>query len=121
MKAWQTQYEVAIQYAVQQLAKTRGMDADWRMSAAIFHEAEEKHYQYRIQLYLAGNKKPVHTTINATNIEGALGRFRETMGPDYDYEKVKELTMGQKFRVVHAGPAKVKTNHYVTVERISNI
>ncbi len=38
--AWK-QYEENIQYAVQQLAKIRGIDGDWRMSASIFHEADQ--------------------------------------------------------------------------------
>lgn len=36
--AWK-QYEENIQYAVQQLAKSRSMNADWRMSASTFHES----------------------------------------------------------------------------------
>jgi len=36
--AW-TQYEEHISYSVEQLAKNRGMDGDWRMSSSIFHEA----------------------------------------------------------------------------------
>ena len=39
MKAAWKQYEENITYSVQQLAKFRGMDADWRMSASVFHEA----------------------------------------------------------------------------------
>lgn len=36
--AWK-QYEENLQYAVQQLAKNRGMDGDWRMSSAMFRES----------------------------------------------------------------------------------
>jgi len=39
MEAGWKQYEENLQYAVQQLAKNRGLDGDWRMSAAMFHEA----------------------------------------------------------------------------------
>ena len=39
--AWK-QYEENLQYAVQQLAKNRGMDDDWRMSSAMFHEARQE-------------------------------------------------------------------------------
>lgn len=48
MKAAWKQYEENITYSVQQLAKFRGMDADWRMSAHIFHEAMAKQMTYRV-------------------------------------------------------------------------
>lgn len=40
--AWK-QYEENIAYAVQQLSVNRGSDGDWRMSAAMFREAENSH------------------------------------------------------------------------------
>lgn len=47
--AW-TQYEENLQYAVQQLAKNRGMDDDWRMSSAIFREAREQKAKFRVNM-----------------------------------------------------------------------
>lgn len=47
--AWK-QYEENLQYAVQQLAKNRGMDADWRMSSAMFHEAATPKSQFRVSV-----------------------------------------------------------------------
>lgn len=38
--AWK-QYEENIQYAVKELAKVHGLDADWRLSSSVFHEALE--------------------------------------------------------------------------------
>lgn len=45
------QYEEMIQYAVEQLAKTRGLRGDWRMSAAMFTEQEERMSEYTITVH----------------------------------------------------------------------
>ena len=47
--AWK-QYEENLQYAVQQLAKNRGMDDDWRMSSSIFHEARQPRQQFSVRM-----------------------------------------------------------------------
>jgi len=47
--AWK-QYEENLQYAVQQLAKNRGMKDDWRMSSHIFHEARQPKSQFRVHV-----------------------------------------------------------------------
>lgn len=49
MKAAWKQYETNLQYAVQQLSKSRGLDADWRMSAAVFHEAAKRNIQFSVK------------------------------------------------------------------------
>lgn len=45
--AWE-QYEENIAYAVEQLAKYRGLDGDWRMSSQIFREALEPRSSFRV-------------------------------------------------------------------------
>lgn len=47
--AWK-QYEEVLQYAVQQLAKNRGMEADWRMSSHIFHEARQPKQKFHVRV-----------------------------------------------------------------------
>lgn len=47
--AWK-QYEEMLQYSVQQLATNRGMDDDWRMSSAMFHEAHNPSPTFRITM-----------------------------------------------------------------------
>lgn len=47
--AWK-QYEQNLEYAVQQLAKYRGLKGDWRMSSAVFHEALEKRLQFTVHI-----------------------------------------------------------------------
>ena len=56
MKAAWKQYEENITYSVQQLAKFRGMDADWRMSAHVFHEAMTRQMTYRVSSEGANEK-----------------------------------------------------------------
>ena len=47
--AWK-QYEENLAYAVQQLATNRGMDGDWRMSAAMFHEAQKPRQRFNVRI-----------------------------------------------------------------------
>lgn len=47
--AWK-QYEELLAYAVQQLAENRGMDDDWRMSAAMFHEALKPQSNFSVKI-----------------------------------------------------------------------
>lgn len=51
--AWK-QYEEILQYAVQQLSRYRGIDGDWRMSSAIFHEALELRLKFSVRLATPG-------------------------------------------------------------------
>lgn len=76
--AWK-QYEEMLQLAVKELAKARGIDGDWRMSAHIFHEAaqpkkakkkekkEEPEYQFTITSDI--DDLPLHTTVSAESID----------------------------------------------------
>lgn len=66
-EAWE-QYEKNIQYGVEQLAKYRGMEGDWRMSSHIFHESMEKEFVFVI-----------------TVITGESSRSYETKAPSIDY------------------------------------
>lgn len=47
--AWR-QYEENLQYAVSQLSKYRGIKGDWRMSAAVFHEALQKMMRFNVTI-----------------------------------------------------------------------
>lgn len=51
--AWK-QYEENLEYAVQQLAKYRGLNGDWRMSSAIFHEALQPRLRFAVRLATPG-------------------------------------------------------------------
>lgn len=57
--AWK-QYEELIQFAVEELAKTRGVKGDWRMSSAMFHESKKPVNTLRVRT--EGVDKLVETT-----------------------------------------------------------
>ena len=61
--AWK-QYEENLQYAVQQLAKNRGMDGDWRMSSSIFHESLNRKPKFLVTMsnLFEDNTTPSYTT-----------------------------------------------------------
>ena len=120
LKAAWKQYEELIQYAVKQLSNSRGMDADWRMSAAVFHEAEAKFHKFKMTLDLPGDNQR-QTIIKAESIEKALKPFLKVLkdyGSKHKLEIVDELPMGRKYRAVHQGPVSATTNVYLTIERV---
>lgn len=47
--AWK-QYEENIAYAVEMLAKSRGLNGDWRMSSSMFHEALEPRMRFAVRM-----------------------------------------------------------------------
>jgi len=65
--AWK-QYEENLQYAVQQLAKSRGMDADWRMSSSIFHEALDVKPLHRVCISDKGIQESYTTELDPTTL-----------------------------------------------------
>ena len=77
--AWK-QYEENLQYAVQQLAKNRGMDADWRMSSSMFHEALQQRSPYRIEL--TGKNLNESFVVEAKNLKEVIESF--SAGTDFD-------------------------------------
>jgi len=112
--AWK-QYEENLHYAVQQLSKARGMDADWRMSAAMFHESEQKLIDFHVSI--KGGGEDLDTSLKGSSIQDIKGQINDGIGSQYDFELVDELHAGQKFRIVSKGPVQSKTNIYVTIER----
>jgi hypothetical protein len=50
MKSAWKQYEENLQYAVVQLSKFRGMEGNWRMSSAVFHEALQKMIRFNVTI-----------------------------------------------------------------------
>ena len=67
--AWE-QYETMLAYAVQQLGENRGMDADWRMSSSVFHEALEPRDKYEVEVIDRGTSHKFIT--EAKRIEDLL-------------------------------------------------
>lgn len=92
--AWK-QYEEMIKYAVQELAKARGMDADWRMSVSSLHEAkkQEEIFDFSIETNVDG--LPVNVIKQAKNIE-------ELIQPFYSHN-----VTGHDIELRHRGPNNV--------------
>lgn len=81
--AWK-QYEQNIQYAVEQLAKSRGMDGDWRMSSAIFHEAMAKQLTFRVSS--EGSKSKDTFNVNAKSLDDIVTAIQDKNTDMYDIE-----------------------------------
>ena len=84
MKAAWKQYEENIQYAVTQLGKARGMDADWRMSANMFHEAMGRTPTYRVSSNGAKGSESWNTT--AKSIDEIIDNIKQRDNELHDIE-----------------------------------
>ena len=78
--AW-TQYEENLQYAVEQLGKHRGMDADWRMSSSVFREALERKHKFRVT-ELGDDFGKAHT-IHAKSLDDVLNIIKDKNSSKY--------------------------------------
>jgi len=110
--AWE-QYEENIAYAVKQLSDARGLDDDWRMSSAMFHEAFENNMQkWRINMW--GKSYIIETQNIGTVIDDVINRIDED--PEYEgigYD-VNNTENGVEIRFSRFG---IKQNERVTIEK----
>lgn len=74
MKSAWTQYEELLTYAVQQLAKNRGMDADWRMSSSMFREATQQKQPISVVIETPTDKQSIQ--VMADDIEQLLENIK---------------------------------------------
>jgi len=79
-EAWK-QYETNLQYSVEQLAKFRGMEGDWRMSSSIFREAMERRLKFRV--VEMGDKFGKSHMIDAKSIDDVINAIK-SKSSDYD-------------------------------------
>jgi len=84
--AWK-QYETNLQFAVEQLAKHRGMDADWRMSSAIFHEALERKFKFRV-IEMGDNHGKGHE-VEAASIDDIVDSIKKRTENIHDVKVTK--------------------------------
>jgi hypothetical protein len=82
-KAW-SQYEENIQYGVEQLAKFRGIDSDWRMSAAMFNEALTKKVSFRVSS-MGGNSADSYE-VKAKSIDDIIEAIENKNTDMYDID-----------------------------------
>jgi len=73
--AWK-QYEDNITYAVNQLAKFRGLQGDWRMSSSIFRESESENKIFNVK-YIDGLRISETWPVEAKSIEDLSNAIRE--------------------------------------------
>jgi len=84
--AWK-QYETNLQFAVEQLAKFRGMEADWRMSSAMFHEALERKFTFRV-VELGGDHSKSHD-VEATSMDDIIDKIVARTKDSHDVKRKK--------------------------------
>lgn len=84
--AWK-QYESVLMYAVEMLAKYRGMEADWRMSSAIFHEALERKFKYRV-VELGGDHGKSHD-VEASSMDDIIDKIISRTKGTHDVKRKK--------------------------------
>ncbi len=70
--AWK-QYEEMIGHACKELAKSRGIDGDWRSSTALTLEAVEEEFDFNMETSIDGF--PVNVVRKAKNIEELINPF----------------------------------------------
>lgn len=83
--AWK-QYEDILCNAVKELAKVRGLDGDWRMSAHIFHEAAPAITPRKFQISTTVDSLPVVSTSTANNIDEVIAPIQRYNITGHDIE-----------------------------------
>lgn len=81
--AWK-QYEEMIGHAVEELAKARGLDDDWRMSSASLREEVEEEFEFNLETNIDG--LPVNVVRKAKSIEELIKPFYSHNVTDHDIE-----------------------------------
>lgn len=113
-EAWK-QYEENIQYAVEQLKKARGMDGDWRMSSAMFHEAlneaQQKQQLYRVTIK-DGKGKDTYRT-HAPSIDHVIEAIKDK---DTKLHDVHVQRPDDDIAIVRFSKFNVKSNTVVRIE-----
>ncbi len=112
-KGWK-QYEENLTYAVQQLAKYRGMDGDWRMSSAMFFEAlEAKKKLFRVSYF--GEEGGEGRTVEANNINEVIDKLSKDQDHDYDVKVSKHSENEARLSFSKWG---IKKNGHVEIRKV---
>ena len=114
--AWK-QYEENLTYAVQQLAKERGMQDDWRMSSAVFREAMEKKYSFRV--VEMGDKFGKGHTVEAKSLDEVIASIKNKSSGHFDV-KVAKSTDVENPRMATLSFSKwgIKRNYRVKIQQL---
>lgn len=84
--AW-VDYETMLQYGVEQLAKYRGMDGDWRMSSTVFREALERKFKFRV-VELGDSHSKGHE-VEASSIDDIVSAIKKRTEGIHDVKVTK--------------------------------
>jgi len=88
--AWK-QYEENIEYAVKELAKTHGLDANWRMSSASFHEAMDLARGNGVEVEVDDAGETTTFTVGVDDTKEVIRSLKETADKDgYQVKILKE-------------------------------
>jgi hypothetical protein len=110
-KGWK-QYEENLTYAVQQLAKFRGMDGDWRMSSSVFYEAlEPKKKLFRVTYH--GETGGEGSTVEANNIDEVINKL--SAHETYDVKIHKHSDSNARLSFSRWG---IKKNGHVEITKV---
>lgn len=110
--AWK-QYEENLSYAVQQLAKYRGMDGDWRMSSSIFTEAALMPKAKTFRVTYTGHDAGEGTTLEANSIDEVINEL--TNSPEGYEAKVHK---SQNEATISFSKWGIKKGGTVTIRRV---
>lgn len=109
-----TQYEENMQYAVQQLAKHRGMDGDWRMSAAVFRESMQPR-KTRFKVETVGDKFGEAHTIGAKSLDEVIDAIKARNTDLYDMDVKKGTNNDASVEFSKWG---IKKNYRINIKQI---
>lgn len=110
-KSWK-QYEENLTYAVQQLAKFRGMDGDWRMTSAVFFEAlQPKKKKYRVTYH--SEEGGDGQTVEADHIDEVINTLK-----NHDHYEVKVHKSSDNEARLSFSRWGIKKNGHVEIRRI---
>lgn len=110
--AWK-QYEQNLQYAVEQLAKSRGIKGDWRMSAAVFHEALQKMQVFKVYLTSPGFSTSYKT--QARSMSELLDYIEKHEKGDYEMKVIPKDDGTTSIRFSRYG---VRVKYFIDIEPI---
>lgn len=108
--AWK-QYEQLIQYAVEWLAKTRGIKGDWRMSSHVFHESLNNK-KYKVVIINNGIKSEY--IAEAKSVPSIVKVIHNRVAPDYEVD-ILEREDGHRIRFYKWG---IRQNCRVLISEI---
>ena len=105
--AWK-QYEENLQFAVEQLAKFRGIDGDWRMSSSVFHEALANQNTFKVT-----HSNGDVSMVQAKSIDDIVDSLKE----DDTFDVHKKSSMDGEVKLVFSKYG-IRKNYNVSIKKV---